>query len=102
MLRLIKLKQILGELDNLTPQDALFFELHENLHTNEYGHLCDKNEFIIVHYDFNTHEFLYSKYYFYSFFENKFKCDKLEFINLLAGILERHLNCGELTPVMFY
>ena len=44
ILRIIKLKDIFGELENLTTEEKLFFQLHENLHENELGILYNEND----------------------------------------------------------
>ncbi len=98
--RLIKLKELNGELENLTPEEKLFFQLHENLHENSNGELCNENNEWVVYYDFKNQYFWYNYTRFYSVFKEKFDIN-LQCINdLYTGILEEHLNCKRLIPAI--
>ena len=98
ILRVIKLKHFYGELKNLKPEEKLFFQLHENLHMNSYGDLCNENGEWIVEYDFKNDYFYYNYYRFYVVFKNKFNINSHDFNDLCKGILEKYLNCKVLTP----
>ena len=98
MLRYIKLKEILGELENLTPEEKLFFKLHENLHENSLGRLCDENNSWIIKYDFENGYFWYHYDRFYFVFKQKLDIKHEDFNDLCKAILTKHLNCKELTP----
>ncbi len=96
MLRYIKLKHLYGELENLTPAEKLFFELHENLHENSLGELCDENNHWVVDYNFKYVSFWYHYNRFYLVFKEKFDINLRDFDDLCKSILETHLNCKEL------
>ena len=98
ILRFIKLKELNGELENLTPEVKLFFKLHENLHENLRGELCNENEEWVVNYDFKNGYFWYSYNRFYLVFNEKFNINIQCINDLYTGILEEHLNCKALTP----
>ena len=98
MIRYIKLKQILGELENLTPEEKLFFKLHENLHENCLGKLCDEYGEWVVEYDFKNKKFWYQYDRFYFIFKEKFHINHEYFNDLCKTILTKHLNFKELTP----
>ena len=98
ILRIIKLKDVLGELENITSQEKLFFELHENLHKDERGMLCDDKNLWLVYYDLKKNHFWYHHDRFYLFFKQKFDINIQDFNDLCKSILEKHLNCKQLTP----
>ena len=100
--RLIKLKEFNGELENITPKEKLFFQLHQNLHENSIGELCNENEDWVVHYDFKYNYFWYNYSRFYLFFKEKLDINLQNFNDLCKTILEKHLNCKQLTPVDVY
>ena len=50
ILSIIKLKKVFGQLDNLTPEEELFFQLHDNLHYEGYA-LCNSNGGFVFCYD---------------------------------------------------
>ena len=102
MLRYIKLKQILGELENLTPVEELFFDLHENLREYSSGELCDENGYWVIHYDFNNNCFMYDCDRFYLVFKHKFDINLQDFNDLCKSILETNLNCKELIPTIIF
>ena len=102
MLRYIKLKHLYGELENLTPAEKLFFELHENLHENSLGELCDENDEWIIRYDFKNGYFWYQHDRFYFVFKQKFDVNINDFNQLCKGIMVKHLKCNELTPFGSY
>ncbi len=99
MLRLIKLKQLYGELENLTPQEELFFKLHENLHEHSSGRLYDENDEWVVFYDYRFNYFRYNYYRFFLIFNNKFNINVIDFNILCQYILSKYLNCKQLIPV---
>ena len=99
ILRIIKIKHFYGELENLTPEEKLFFELHDNLHENSFGELCDENNLCIVDYDLKNDYFWYRYDKFYLVFRQKFDINIQEFEDLCKGILIRYLNCSQLTPI---
>ena len=97
--RLIRLKDVLGELENLTPEEKLFFQLHENLHENSNGEFCNENNEWVVEYDFKYGSFWYSYDRFYLVFKQKFNINLQDFNVLCSDILEKHLNIMGLTPI---
>ena len=99
ILRLIKLKQLYGELQNLTPKEKLFFQLHENLHENELGMLCNEDGWWVLHYDFKNDHFWYHHDRFYLVFKQKFDINIQDFNDLCKGMLEKRLNWNQLTPI---
>ncbi len=102
ILRLIKVKDALGEFENLTDIEKLFFELHDNLHEDFNGELCDENDLCIVDYDFKNGYFWYRYDKFYLVFRQKFDINSRDFNYLCKDILKRYLNCSQLTPYLFY
>lgn len=98
MLRTIKLKHFYGELYNLTPQEELFFKLHDNLYIGEFGALYNKHDEWVIHYDFINNRFWYQYDRVYLIFSRKFGINLQEFDDLCKCVLENHLNCKELTP----
>ena len=98
ILRLIKLEHLYDKLENLTPEEKLFFQLHENLHENSSGELCNENNELVVEYDFKNGYFWYSYNRFYLVFNEKFNINIQCINDLYTGILEEHLNCKALTP----
>ena len=81
ILRNIKLMHLFGELQNLTPEEIYFFELHDGLHYNKNGHLCDDKTQWLVYYDFEYGYFWYHHTPFYLAFKQKFNIDELQFKN---------------------
>ena len=98
ILRLIKLEHLYDKLENLTPEEKLFFQLHENLHENSLGELCNEYNKWVVRYDFKNHYFYYNYTRFYSVFKENFDINIKHFNVLCTDILETHLNCKKLTP----
>ena len=99
MLRYIKLKQLHGELENLTPSVEMFFKLHGNLQdSDDFGVLYNENNDWVIQYDFKNSYFWYHYDRFYLVFKEKFDINLHDFNDLCKSILETHLNCKELTP----
>lgn len=101
ILRLIKLEHLYDKLQNLTPEEKLFFKLHENLHVGSSGVLYNEDNEWVVRYDIENGYFLYSYYRFYLVFKEKFVINVQHFDALCNGILEKQLYCKQLTPLMW-
>ena len=102
ILRIIKIKHFYGELENLTPEEKLFFELHENLHQYSHDTLCNDNQIWVVSYDFEAGYFWYDYDNFYLFFKQAFNIDVKHFNDLCESILKKHLDCNGLKPFMWW
>ena len=100
--RIIKLKQLNDELENLTPEEQLFFDLHNKLQEYSNGILCNDEGFGVVEYDFKNGKFWYSNGRFYLFFKLNFGINIQEFEDLCKSILIKHLNYKELLPSCNY
>ena len=101
ILRTIKLKDVFGELENMTPEEKLFFQLHVNLHEISAGQLYNNYDEWVVHYDFENHYFYYNYYRFYLVFKEKIDINVQHFNVLCTNILENQLNCKQFTPLCY-
>lgn len=96
ILRLIKLKKVLGELDNLTPEEELFFQLHDNLHY-ENDLLCSCNGEWLFDYDLDNKIIWCQFERVYLVFETKFNISYIDFKKIIGGILKKRLNLKEVS-----
>ena len=99
LIRLIKLKKINGELDNLTEQEKLFFSLFNGLRlVKEYNSIYFFNGIqYFFEYDLKYNVFYCSYSMVWVVFKNKYNLNDNEIIDLITGILERHLKLVGIT-----
>ena len=87
LIRLIKLKKINGELDDLTEQESYFLSFFDGLTKCEDLYCKDKN--IYFRLDLKNKTFNYSYIRIWLVFKSKYDISILEFNDLICGLLEK-------------
>ena len=95
LIRLIKLKKINGELDDLTEQESYFLSFFHGL--TKYKNFYCKDKKICFHLDLENKKLFYSYSRIWLVFKSKYDISILEFNDLVCSILENHLNLSEFT-----
>lgn len=90
IIRIFKLKKLAGELNNLTPEEVQFFKLHDNLHYDKYGWLCDANSIPYIFYN-TTNKIVSYNLIFSASLNINIDCDIL-----ISNILDKYLNLNNL------
>ena len=97
--RLIKLKKINGELDNLTEQEKFFLSFFDNLDIQHNNNDIDliKNDVVYFRISLKNKKIYYSYVKIWLVFESKYDTSILELNDLINGILDKHLNLSGFT-----
>lgn len=90
LIRLIKLKKLNGELDDLTEQEEFFFSLFNDLSINDNRYVKDNDTYFFLNLKTNILYCSYNKVI--SPFKNNFDVDVVEVKNSIDYILKDRLN----------
>ena len=94
LIRLIKLKKINGELDNLDEKEELFFSLFDGLYTFKEKNVIyffDENGYYFQ-YNLKTKDFWCSYSKVWTIFEDDYHPNYSQISNLISDIMKKHLN----------
>ena len=99
LIRLIKLKKINGELDDLTEQEKFFLSFFDDLDIQHYNNDIDliKNDVVYFSISLENKKFYYSYFYVFMVFKSKYDMNEMILNSLINGILENHLNLSGFT-----
>ena len=97
LIRLIKLKKINGELDDLTEQESYFLFFFNNLSKHNDNYCLGDNVYFYL--DLENKNFYYSYSRIWLVFKSKYDISILEFNDLICGLLETHLNLSGITII---